>query len=354
MNRQLQIITCQPNDFYFVWQLRVQLHNFRKHGYSDKANILVYNHNQRRDGETFKELWDGLQEDYPEAKFFFYDDPTGGLHKAMGTYNYIPLLRPWLLARHFAEFPELKEDAILYIDSDVVFTKYLDFQPFLEDDISYLSDTRSYISAEYFDSKIKDVLPDKLEDYKKIDVLKESTRLFGITREIAVANQDGSGGAQYLLKNIDAKFWEDVFIGCIRVITYLRYINRMYFESEDKGFQSWCADMWSVLWNIWKRGIETKCPKEMDFAWATDPIGKWEEVYLYHDAGASSRPIREGHRLFHKRELPYVNNERTPFEDDLSFVSPQYSSKKYVQEIQEANEAKYAIDNMRSNLISQP
>lgn len=333
MKRQLQIITAQPNDSYFVWQLRVQLTNFRKYGYSGFTNVLVWEHTDRVNREDFKGLWRELVADFPEANFYFYDDPGGQLAKFIKTYDYIPLLRPFLLAKHFKAHPELKNDAILYLDSDVVFTKPLDFHPFLDDSVCYLSDTSSYISGQYFDSKEKDVIPDRLEAYKEQDILAEATKLFDITREIAIANNDNSGGAQYLLKNIDHTFWEEVFVGCMRIRTYLRSINRRFFESEDKGFQSWCADMWSILWTLWRRKQETKCPRELDFAWATDDISKWDRVYLYHDAGASTRPIKEGHRLFHKRDLPYINNERTPFYDDLSYVSPDYCSKKYVEEI---------------------
>lgn len=339
MSRQLQIISACPNDAYFVWQLRVQLYNFRKLGYSDKYRILVWKHDNRLNNETFQDQWDQLQKDYPEAKFFFYEDTTGELHKMIQTYNYIPLLRPWLLHKHFTENPDLVNDAIFYLDSDVVFTKYLDFSPFLDDEICYLSNTRSYISAEYFDSKVKDVLPNKLELYKEIDVLDGACALVGITRKVAEDNQEGSGGAQYLLKNIDARFWEEVFLACIQIGVYLRSINRRFFENEDKGFQSWCRDMWAVLWNIWRRGMKTVCPNELEFAWATDDISKWDRVYLYHDAGASTRPVREGHRLFHKRDPEYINNYTTPFEADLSYVSEEYCSKNYVREIESA--AKY-------------
>jgi hypothetical protein len=77
--RQLQIITAQPNDSYFVWQLRVQLHNFRKYGYSKLARILVFKHNDRRDKEDFMDQWKNLERDYPEAQFFYYEDPAGDL-----------------------------------------------------------------------------------------------------------------------------------------------------------------------------------------------------------------------------------------------------------------------------------
>lgn len=334
--RELQIITAQPNDLLFNWQLRVQLHNLRKYGLSDKYTALVWWHDDRVNKETFKYHWEDLERDFPEARIVYITDTEGDLPKLIKMVNYIPLLRPWLLHKYFAENPELENKAILYMDSDVVFTKEPEFSHLLADNICYLSDTKSYIAASYFDSKIKDVLPDKLEQYKQIDPLSDLLREFGLTREIAVKNEGGSGGAQYLLKNIDASFWQDVFLGCMKIRMTLGSINRRFFENEDKGFQSWCADMWSVLFTLWKREQQTNCPPEMDFCWATDPIEKWDKVQIYHDAGASTREIEPGHKLFHKRDADYINNQATPFEKNLSFVSPKYCSKNYAKEIDEA------------------
>lgn len=335
--KELQIITAQPNDLYFNWQLRVQLHNLRKYGLSDKYTALVWKHNDRANKEVFQKEWDQLQRDYPEAKIVFYEDPSGELHRMIRMFNYIPLLRPWLLSNYFRENPELKEKAILYMDSDVVFTNKPNLDDLLVegDDSCYLSDTKSYIAASYFDSKVKDVLPDQLEAYKRTDVLNDLMKEFGLTREDAELNEEGSGGAQYILKDIDAEFWQDVFSGCIKVLMNLRAVNRYYFENESKGFQVWCADMWSILFNLWKRGTSTYCPKEMDFCWATDPIAKWDKVQIYHDAGATSRNHDKA-ILFHKREAKYINNQGTPFEDDLSDVSKDYCSSNYVKEIIEA------------------
>jgi hypothetical protein len=333
--RELRIITAQPNDLYFNWQLRVQLHNLRKYGLSDKYTALVWWHTSRQDGNDFKPYWDALKADFPEANIVYYADKTGDLLKLIGMFNYIPLLRPWLLERYFRDNPELKDQAILYMDSDVIFTKKPTFDHLLNDEVCYLSDTKSYISAQYFDSKIKDVLPDMLDNYKKVDILDELMKEFSLSRRTAEENQEGSGGAQYLLKNIDADFWRDVFEGCIKVKMNLGQVNRSFFENEDKGFQSWCADMWSVLFNLWKRGYKTACPPEMDFCWATDPIEKWDKVPFYHDAGAHTREIKPGHQLFLKRESKYINNQGTPFEDDLSFVSNEYCSLNYVKEIRE-------------------
>lgn len=341
LEKELIFISACPDDLYFSWQYEVFIENVRRLGYTNEIRVLLYLPFDRVPS-GWNPVWDKLEERYKDSnvKFFRYVDEDNILHTIYSV-QYIPLLRPYVLRRHFEEHPELKDKAIFYHDSDIVFTKYLDFSPFLKDDVCYLSDTRSYINSDYWDSKIKDVRPDALESFKLIDTLEECSNLLGINRSIVEANKEVSGGAQYLLKNIDADFWKDVFEGCIKIRKYLTYtiggINSHFFETEDQGYQSWCADMWSVLWNIWKRDVKTEIPKELDFAWATDVIEKADSVYLYHDAGASGATPD----LFYKRHYNYVNNTSTPFIDDLSFVNPKMCSSFYTNEIKQVAEKYY-------------
>lgn len=343
--KELIFLTSQPNDIQFLWQIEIQLHNFRKLGLLDKYDyhITVWNNLQRVPFKLFAKEWEELQSKYadkPRVKFFFYTDEKGNLNNCIKTYGYHSLVRPWVLNQHFKAHPELSSKAIFYTDQDVLFTKYPDFlDKFKDDDINYLSETRHYIAASYFDSKVKDVKEGMLDAYKTIDPLQNCLDQVGIKREVAEKNEMNSGGAQYILKNIDADFWEKVFTACITIKLTLRSINRIYFENEDKGFQSWCADMWAVLWLLWARGAETRCPPEMDFAWATDFIEKIYRVYIYHNAGVSETSIKHKdkfHKLFYKSAHKYVNNQGTPFEDDHSYVSEAFCSLFYVKEMMEA------------------
>lgn len=336
--KELVFLSVQPDDLYFAWQIDVQLNNFKTFGYDKLAHVLVFlPHNRLAQG--FHLRWKELEVKYPDTKFFYFRDTKNITGTVIKMFDYIPLLRPYCLGLHFKNHPELRDKAIFYHDSDIVFTKYLDFTPFLSDDVCYLSDTKSYINASYFDSKIEKVRPDAIDGYKKLDVLNECCKFFGIGRSIAEKfNDDGSGGAQYILKNIDGVFWNNVFDGCIMLRSYLKGINQKYFigdnpsERENNGFQSWCSDMWSILYNLWARNQHTYCPKTLDFAWATDGINKWDDVYIYHDAGAGpSTP-----HLFYKRSLIYVNNIHTPFDQDMSNVSPEYCSYNYVKAILDA------------------
>lgn len=277
--RELVYLCAQPLDKYYCWQVHMWIESLKNIGKSDKAICVVYVPKGR---EKERSNWDGLISLYPEAKFNFYED-TDDLNRLLGIY--IPIIRPYVLMKYFKEHPEMSEKAVFYCDCDILFTEKFNINTYLEDDICYLSNTLSYINATYFNSKIKDVKSDRLEEYKKIDVLDETCKLVGISREIAEKNNLHSGGAQYLLKNIDWQFWDKCITDCIKIRRYLQGINRYYFENENKGFQSFCSDMWAVLYGLWCRNQETKIIPEMEFAWSSDSISKLDKVGIFHNAG---------------------------------------------------------------------
>jgi len=281
MSKELRFICAQPDDTYYTWQVHLWVESLKKLGHSDKAIVLIFIPNFREKNPKWQQIIDL----YPETEFHFYKD-VDDVSKLLGVY--IPMLRPYCLMKYFKEHPDMVNKAVFYCDSDIVFRDSLDVEKFLDDDICYLSDTNSYINASYFDSKIKDVLPEKLEEYKHRDILTECTALVGITREICEKNNLHSGGAQYLLKNINASFWEKVLKDCVVLRSYLMNVNKQFFENESKGFQSWCADMWAVLWNLWLRDQETKNVPELEFSWASDPITKLDRTAIFHNAGISS------------------------------------------------------------------
>jgi hypothetical protein len=271
--RDLKFICVQPDD-------------------SNKAIVLIFTPAHRERNTE----WQKVIDLYPEAEFAFYKDQDNISSKLS---VYIPIIRPYTLWRYWKDFPDMKDKAVFYCDCDILFTENFNISNYIDDDICYLSDTNSYINASYFDSKERDVLPIKLSSYTKIDVLQEATSLTGINRQIAEANNMNSGGAQYLLKNIDVIFWEKMIKDTLSIRTYLLSVNQIYFENESKGFQSWCADMWGLLWGLWFRNHETRVIPEMDFAWATDSIEKVERLGIFHNAGVASS-IMDGIPYFYK------------------------------------------------------
>lgn len=319
--RELAFVTCCPNDTYFTWQVHMWLESLKEIGHSEDAVVLVFTPAAREDNPKWKQIVDL----YPEATFHFYKENEMDMVSNLIPI-YIPIIRPYVMWRFLKENPQYISKALFYCDSDILFTSNFNVDALLEDDIHYLSDTNSYINADYFDSKIKDVLPEKLEEYKTRDVLAEVTSLVGISRDVCVANNLNSGGAQYLLKNTDSAFWSKVMNDCIIIRTYLQKVNREFFPSENAGFQSWCADMFAVLWNLWLRGQETRVVPEMNFAWSTDPIDKLQETPIFHNAGIVSE-MGNGYPAFYKGKYHHGSD---PMQDShLDVVISDPESQKY-------------------------
>lgn len=361
--KKLHIVSAITDSPRFLWECRTWLFNLRENGYSDKTTLLIF---QQRNFfmNDFSPEWKQLEKDFPETEFVYYKD-IANITRICQIFHYIPLFRLYVLQEYFKKFPELEQKAILYVDSDIIFTKPIDLSPFLEDDINYVSwtgnpeRTDNYLWQPYFDKKIEQVLPEKLEQYKKLDVLGKTAEICGTTREAVMANNENIGGAQYLLKNITSQFWTDAFNSCCEIKIYLEDINRIFMkgdtftEKENNGLQSWCADMWAVLFNLLGKNRQIKAPRELEFAWACDKIERLEQVGILHNAGITGdSKIRvafeknpDGTNRFVDAPVFYKGNydKTSPFNDKDYLqniidnpISNQYCSPTYVRAILKA------------------
>lgn len=319
-NKELKIVTIAPDDDFFSWQIHLWLESLKELNLSKNALVLIFTPKEREHNfKTYQKLIDL----YPEAEFKFYKDEHN-ISRFLSTY--IPILRPYTAWRYWTDHPEMKDKAIFYCDSDILFTSKFNIDKFIDDDLNYASDTNSYINASYFDSKIKDVLPHKLEEYKKRDILDEVSRMSGINRKICEEHNLHSGGTQYLLKNLDADFWKTVMNLCVPSKTYLMNINKEFFGTENKGIQSWTIDMWLILWELWRRGQDLKVVPELDFCWPMDNISKIQERTIYHNAGVNNE-IMNGYPCFFKGK--YVQGALPTKDPHLDVILNNEESKKH-------------------------
>ena len=280
------IITAQPDDQYFIWQNHLYIESCLKQGFTqDQIHILLYKPKNRQ----FNSNWNKLKEIYPDINIFLYEDK--GVQQFLGVY--IPILRPHILWQHFEVYPELNDKTIIYTDSDILWLDSLNIDHLLLDDINYVSDASSYLNYSYFENKYKQVIPEKLEEAKSVDFLKEVCNIVGIDKKIVIDNNNNTGGVQYILKNIDADFWKKVESDVLKIRMYFQQVNKIYFKNENDGVQSWCADLWAVQFNLWYRNLETKVVKELDFAWATEPIEKLNSCTIYHNAGVTGKYMND-------------------------------------------------------------
>ena len=313
------IITAQPDDQYFIWQNHLYIESCLNQGFTqDQIQILLYKPKNRQ----FNNNWNKLKEIYPDINIFLYEDK--GVQQFLGVY--IPILRPHILWQHFEVYPELKDKTIIYTDSDILWLDTLNINHLLLDNINYVSDASSYLNYSYFENKYKQVIPEKLEEAKLVDFLKEVCNIVGVDKKIVIDNNNNTGGVQYILKNIDADFWKKVETDVLKIRLYLQQVNKIYFKNENDGIQSWCADLWAVQFNLWYRNLETKVVKELDFAWATEPIEKLNSCTIYHNAGVTGK---------YMNDIPYFykgayHTGQNPFLDEhLETVINNEQSKKY-------------------------
>ena len=288
--KNLRYICVQPRLLYYAWQVEVMINNFIKHGINpNNIDILVaWNPNDGTNTPKVIEAWDKLAAHYNSVRFFFYQDTREQ------PIHYISSVRPNVLKQHFKAHPELESEAIFYHDCDIVFTRKPNFNAFLSDKIWYLSNTNSYINYDYIISKGQDVY-NKMCEIVQIDPL--------IPRLI----NSNSGGAQYLMKNVNWEYWEKVERDSEKLFKEITELNNQK-KSNDSNYhelQIWCADMWAVLWNGWLCGNETKVVSEMDFSWATDSSNRWNETTIYHNAGATCSCGGLFYKSLYMDSLPY-------------------------------------------------
>jgi len=306
--KNLRYICVQPRLIYYAWQVEVMINNFIKNGISgNDIDILVaWSPNHETSNSKTIEAWDKLVNRYNYVRFFFYEDTRTDR-------TYIPSIYFNILKQHIQAHPELVDTPLFIHDSDILFTKPVDFSAMTRDKIWYLSNTVGYIGTQYILTKGEDV-------YKGMcDVI-------GIDPLIPKLLNSNSGGAQHIVKGATFEYWEKVENDSIKL--YRHFCNtEPHYKGNGYPIQKWTAGMWSLLWNAWLFGHETKVDSRLDFCWATDRIHKWDELPIFHNAG-----VTEHGKLFMKGK--YINTY--PYGIENTF-DPEFCSYNYVNEIIETS-----------------
>lgn len=301
----MKYVCAQPAVPYYTWQIETMINNFISHGINpNDIHILCAYYGE------IPEDWKKLQEANKDVKFFFYPDTRGD-------HSYIPSIYFNLMKQHIKANPQLQYEPLFLHDSDILLTKPIDFNGMLHDNIWYLSNTVGYISTDYVLSKGEDV-------YLKM------CNVIGIDPIIPKIMNSNSGGAQHLVKNTTYNYWDKVEKDSIKLYAHLCEEEPKW-KRSDYPLQKWTAGMWSLLWNAWLFGNETKVDSRLDFCWATDSVARWEQCSIFHNAGV----IGEGKGYFYKggytNKLPYN-------EIKLEDIDSKFCSYKYVEQLLKTKE----------------
>jgi len=317
--KNLLFLSAQPDDYFFTWQIELQLFNFRKLGIqSENIHVLIGYDPKRGLRHYVNELIDRNKH---LAKFYVYPDRRDRP-------AYLSSLRPHIIQQHFAANEWLSSNAVFYHDSDIIFRELPDFSQLLKEDCWYVSDTRSYLDSRYVIGAANS------------DTLSKMCEVVGISRAAVVENDAGCGGAQYILKNVSPQFWGKIEADAEAIYKLLIKNNLRQGDSllragrrfsEYNGIQAWCADMWALFYNALHDGREVRISTELDFCWATDDISHWYEKKILHYTGTLTK---EDDTYFQKGR--YVNF--SPYQDAaLNKISRESSSYSLFELIKEFN-----------------
>jgi len=306
-------LSVQPDDFYFMWQLELQIYNFNKLGIdSQQIHILIGYDSRIGLRPFFSEMMERNKE-----KASFYPYPDTRLCK-----SYQPSIRPHIVKKHLLAYPSLEEATIFYHDSDIIFRILPDFEQLQSDEYWYVADTRAYLDSIY----IRKVADDAL--------FNEMCSIVNISPQQVIENDINCGGAQYLLTNTTVAYWEKVEKDSEELFNLLTDFNvrqeneqlRLGIKRPEKnGIQAWCAEMWSTLWNAIYFEKKIAITPEFDFCWADSNISRWNSTNILHYTGHINKDDKE---FFAKGN--YKNYE--PYYDiDLKKINPESSSFPLVQ-----------------------
>jgi TusA-related sulfurtransferase len=271
--KDLVFVCAHPDIPYFHWQTKVYTHNFIEKGIKpENIHVLfvMVNGSTEPTEESLKLKDLGINVHH------YLDDRKNK--------RYIPSLRPLALSRWLKEYPQFGK-CYFYHDGDIIFRELPDFDKLLQDDIVYLSDTLGYINYDYILSCSRRY-EKQYPQLPKDELLKIMTDTIGVTIDDIKKINSNSGGAQYLIKNTDYKFWEKVYEDCGTLYEKIFNFDRKH-PIPHGGLQIWTSDMWSVLWNLILTNHDVKVTDDLDFSWATDTIEMYEKKPILHMAGVT-------------------------------------------------------------------
>lgn len=295
----MKFVITVPDHPYYLWQVLVQINNFTRLGIAkDTYYIFGLFNNQPSD-----RLLSFVNNPKIQSKFYLFQDAR--INK-----DYTVSLSPHLLERFCNVTNIMQTENIFLTDPDVTIKEGFDLTQFEKDNSWYLSNTRSYVGVDYIKSKSPDLFV-------------KMCNIVGIDPAIVEANDNNVGGAQYIMKNTNAEFWNKCYRDSEELYKFMKNTSTIY--SPEYPIQAWTASMWSFLWNGWYFGHDIKVVPEMEFAWASNPMSKYDETYIFHNAGVTEN---------NGEHFSKIHYQESPFKRTL-LGSEKSASWKYIEEIKD-------------------
>ena len=313
---KILFVTAQPDVPYFIWQIKLYVHNFIEKGI-DPSQIHVVlglvNNTQNPSEESLKLKDFGINVHH-------FTDFRRKKH-------YIPSIKPYLISNWLKTNENYGKLFFLH-DADIIFKELPNFESLLNDDICYLSDTVGYIGYDYIIDccrRYERQHPTSEEN----QLINEMASVIGVDVDVIKENRDNAGGGQYLIKNTNSEMWDKIYRDSILLYDQMLDYQRRFPISPGE-IQFWTSEMWSLLWNLWLYDHKTIITKELDFSWATDNLDIYEQRPILHMAGVTDDLKNT---KFYKGDYinvdPIEKLKETP--NHFDYVDPNSSTIKYIE-----------------------
>ena len=125
-----------------------------------------------------------------------------------------------------------------------------------------------------------------------------------------------------------------------RMYNHMKATESIYNPSHP--IQSWTADMWTVFWNGLCFGNTVKIDKDLDFCWAVDNVKRWNETYIFHNAGLP------GDSDTHFSKITYQNS---PFNQNIKMRNDNCTYMYYLEVKETENNFPEIIDVFNKKII---
>ena len=313
-------VTAQPDVPYFIWQAKIYIYNFIEKGIDPSKIHIIFGIVSPNTSPSKESL---------ELKNFgvnvhHYNDDRRKKH-------YIPSIKPYLISKWIKSDPSYGKLFFLH-DADIIFRTLPDFERLVQDDICYVSDTNGYISYDYIIDCCRRY-EQQHPNSRRNQLIEEMANVVKIDVDLIKKNRLHSGGGQYIIKNTTFELWEKIYEDSIGLYNQMLDYQRRFPISPGE-IQFWTAEMWSLLWNLWKDNKQTIITNELDFSWATDSIEVFEKKPILHMAGVTDNLKNT---KFYKGDFINVDPIQKLQEDNnyFNYVNKNSSTVKYVDIMKE-------------------
>ncbi len=312
----LLFVTAQPDVPYFHWQCEIYGYNFVEKGIKPSQIHMIFG------------LVNGINTPSEGAlklrekgyNVHFYIDERDNKH-------YIPSIKPYMIHKWLEEFPQNGKHFFLH-DADIIFREIPNLNQYLNDDISYMSDTTGYISYDYIINCCRRY--ESAHPTSNVNqLLQEMVDVVGIDVDCVESNKENSGGGQYIIKNTTSENWYKIYDDSNKLYNQMMDYQKRFPISPGE-IQFWTAEMWSVLWNLWYFKKETKIINDLDFSWATDSLDIYNKKPILHMAGVTDN--LKGSKFYkgdyiNENPLEKIKNDENYF----NYIEENSSTIKYIE-----------------------